>query len=82
MGADSLRVYLTELRVEDPRKKCEWCYQPLPNERYHLKICPRCRKGTLGAALGGDDYNPFPQGPVIVDNKGKKYQIIYMSQDK
>jgi Zn finger protein HypA/HybF involved in hydrogenase expression len=30
-------------------KKCEWCNQYLPNERYHLRICPDCRKTTLQA---------------------------------
>ena len=30
-------------------KKCEWCNQYLPNERYHLRICPDCRKTTLAA---------------------------------
>jgi len=30
-------------------KKCEWCNQYLPNERYHLRICPDCRKTTLEA---------------------------------
>ena len=30
-------------------KKCEWCSQYLPNERYHLRICPDCRKTTLAA---------------------------------
>lgn len=35
-------------------KKCEWCHQPLPNERYHLRICPRCRKSTVEAFLKGE----------------------------
>ena len=34
-------------------KKCEWCSQPLPNERYHLKICPRCRKSSVEAFVKG-----------------------------
>jgi len=28
-------------------KRCEWCKQPLPNDRYHLKICPQCRKESI-----------------------------------
>jgi hypothetical protein len=42
-----------ELR-ESPLKKCEWCHQPLPNERYHLRICPKCRKATIDAFLKGE----------------------------
>jgi Zn finger protein HypA/HybF involved in hydrogenase expression len=34
-------------------KRCEWCHQPLPNERYHLKICPRCRKASIEAFIKG-----------------------------
>jgi Zn finger protein HypA/HybF involved in hydrogenase expression len=34
--------------METPRiKRCEWCRQPLPNDRYHLKICPQCRKESI-----------------------------------
>ena len=39
---------------ESPLKKCEWCHQPLPNERYHLRICPKCRKATIDAFLKGE----------------------------
>ena len=44
---------LQELR-ESPVKKCEWCHQPLPNGRYHLRICPKCRKATIDAFLKGE----------------------------
>jgi len=50
---------LLELREREMRKKCVWCDEYLPNsERYHLKICPRCRKEAIGAALEGKEYLP------------------------
>jgi Zn finger protein HypA/HybF involved in hydrogenase expression len=34
--------------METPRiRRCEWCHQALPNDRYHLKICPQCRKESV-----------------------------------
>jgi len=33
-------------RRANPRKHCEYCNKPL-EERYHLKICPDCRKATI-----------------------------------
>ena len=41
-------------------KKCEWCNQYLPNERYHLRICPDCRKTTLECAKCDAISNDFP----------------------
>ena len=38
--------------METPRiRRCEWCKQPLPNDRYHLKICPQCRKESIAAFM-------------------------------
>jgi hypothetical protein len=28
-------------------KPCEWCGQSLPTVKYHLRICPQCRKDSL-----------------------------------
>jgi len=30
-------------------KRCAWCHELLPNERYRLKICPSCRKASIEA---------------------------------
>jgi hypothetical protein len=30
-----------------PLKPCEWCGQPLPTVKYHLRICPDCRKASI-----------------------------------
>jgi hypothetical protein len=32
-------------------RRCEWCKQPLPNDRYHLKICPQCRRESIDAFM-------------------------------
>jgi predicted RNA-binding Zn-ribbon protein involved in translation (DUF1610 family) len=38
--------------METPRiKRCEWCHQALPNDRYHLKICPQCRKESIATFM-------------------------------
>ncbi len=38
--------------METPRiKRCEWCHEPLPNDRYHLKICPQCRKESIATFI-------------------------------
>lgn len=48
-----------ELREKETRKKCEWCDEYLPNtERYHLEICPRCRKEAIDAFLKGKNISP------------------------
>jgi Zn finger protein HypA/HybF involved in hydrogenase expression len=46
---DLERLLFEEIpEMETPRiKRCEWCHQPLPNDRYHLKICPQCRKESI-----------------------------------
>jgi hypothetical protein len=80
--AVDLASHLLYQEIRDRIRKCDWCHKPLPNERYHLRICPKCRRGTLQDAQGGEHYNPFPPGQVIVDREGKKWQIMYMSQDK
>jgi len=56
MNDNATRLLIEELQElrESPIKKCEWCHQPLPNERYHLRICPRCRKATIDAFLKGE----------------------------
>lgn len=28
-------------------KQCEWCGKGLPTVRYHLRICPDCRKTSI-----------------------------------
>ena len=34
--------------METPKiRRCEWCHQSLPNDRYHLKICPQCRTESI-----------------------------------
>ncbi len=38
--------------METPRiKRCEWCHEALPNDRYHLKICPQCRKESVATFI-------------------------------
>ena len=32
-------------------RRCEWCHQSLPNDRYHLKICPQCRKESIATFM-------------------------------
>jgi Zn finger protein HypA/HybF involved in hydrogenase expression len=56
MNDSSTRLLIEEFQElrESPLKKCEWCHQPLPNERYHLRICPKCRKATIDAFLKGE----------------------------
>lgn len=56
MNDNATRLLIEELHElkETPLKKCEWCHQPLPNERYHLRICPKCRKATIEAFLKGE----------------------------
>jgi len=56
MSDNATRVLIEELQElrESPIKKCEWCHQPLPNSRYHLRICPKCRKATIEAFLKGE----------------------------
>jgi Zn finger protein HypA/HybF involved in hydrogenase expression len=56
MNDNATRLLIEELHElkESPLKKCEWCHQPLPNERYHLRICPKCRKATIEAFLKGE----------------------------
>lgn len=56
MNDSTTRLLIEEFQElkESPLKKCEWCHQPLPNERYHLRICPRCRKATIDAFLKGE----------------------------
>jgi hypothetical protein len=56
MNENATRLLIEELQElrETPIKKCEWCHQPLPNERYHLRICPKCRKATIDAFLKGE----------------------------
>ena len=56
MNDNATRLLIEELQEprESPVKKCEWCHQPLPNSRYHLRICPKCRKATIEAFLKGE----------------------------
>jgi len=56
MNDSATRLLIEELQEprETPFRKCEWCHQPLPNERYHLRICPKCRKATIDAFLKGE----------------------------
>jgi Zn finger protein HypA/HybF involved in hydrogenase expression len=56
MNDSTTRLLIEEFQElrESPLKKCEWCHQPLPNERYHLRICPKCRKATIDAFLKGE----------------------------
>jgi len=56
MNDSATRLLIEELQElrQGPIKKCEWCHQPLPNERYHLRICPKCRKATIDAFLKGE----------------------------
>jgi Zn finger protein HypA/HybF involved in hydrogenase expression len=56
MNDSTTRLLIEEFQElrETPLKKCEWCHQPLPNERYHLRICPKCRKATIDAFLKGE----------------------------
>ncbi len=46
---DLERLLFEEIpEMETPSiKRCEWCKQSLPNVRYHLKICPQCRKESI-----------------------------------
>ena len=50
---DLERLLFEEIpEMETPRiKRCEWCHQPLPNDRYHLKICPQCRKDSIATFM-------------------------------
>jgi hypothetical protein len=56
MNDPTTRLLIEEFQDlrESPLRKCEWCHQPLPNERYHLRICPKCRKATIDAFLKGE----------------------------
>jgi Zn finger protein HypA/HybF involved in hydrogenase expression len=56
MNDSTTRLLIEEFQElkESPIRKCEWCHQPLPNERYHLRICPKCRKATIDAFLKGE----------------------------
>jgi Zn finger protein HypA/HybF involved in hydrogenase expression len=56
MNDSTTRLLIEEFQElgESPNRKCEWCHQPLPNERYHLRICPKCRKATIDAFLKGE----------------------------
>lgn len=56
MNDSATRLLIEEFQElrESPIRKCEWCHQPLPNGRYHLRICPRCRKATIDAFLKGE----------------------------
>jgi len=50
---DLERLLFEEIpEMETPRiRRCEWCHQQLPNERYHLKICPTCRRASIDAFM-------------------------------
>jgi len=38
--------------METPKiRRCEWCHQALPNDRYHLKICLQCRKESISTFM-------------------------------
>jgi len=53
MVEDLERLLFEEIpEMETPRiKRCEWCHQALPNDRYHLKICPQCRKESIATFM-------------------------------
>jgi len=54
-GSDpDLRDLIASLGERGQVRKCEYCHQPLPNERYHLRICPKCRTATIDAYLKGE----------------------------
>lgn len=55
MVEDLERLLFEEIpEMETPRiKRCEWCHEPLPNDRYHLKICPQCRKESISTFMKG-----------------------------
>ena len=38
---------VNDLGKESIVRYCEWCNYPLPNERYHLRICPSCRTESI-----------------------------------
>jgi Zn finger protein HypA/HybF involved in hydrogenase expression len=50
---DLERLLFEEIpEMETPKiRRCEWCHQPLPNDRYHLKICPQCRKDSIATFM-------------------------------
>jgi len=45
------RVNASKQKLQRPNqpRKCAWCNQILPSEKYHLLICPDCRKATISA---------------------------------
>ena len=53
MVEDLERLLFEEIpEMETPRiRRCEWCHEPLPNDRYHLKICPQCRKDSIATFM-------------------------------
>ena len=47
-------------QIEPPKvvKRCEWCQRSLPsNDRYQLRICPRCRKESVAAFLKNNRHS-------------------------
>ena len=45
------RINASKQKLQKPNqlRKCAWCNQFLPSEKYHLLICPDCRKATVSA---------------------------------
>ncbi len=42
-----------KIKLLQPQRSCEWCGETLPRIRYHLRICPDCRKASISAFKRG-----------------------------
>jgi hypothetical protein len=43
-------------KPKSPAKPCEWCGQSLPTVKYHLRICPDCRRASINAFVKSTRY--------------------------
>lgn len=57
--AGSLGDLLFDIEEAPKGKYCEWCNGKLPEPRYHLVICPQCRKGSIQAYTDGKPFDPL-----------------------